>query len=200
MDLDVTETDYITLMSTHAAKGLEFKSVFIVGMEENLFPSYMSMSSPDQIDEERRLFYVALTRAKQKVTITYCNSRYQFGQMRFNDPSRFLEELPENIIENTSNIKQVSGSIGLGQPKLLGNFKQLEPKTVVTSLAMKDFKASPSTAIEQGMQVLHMKFGQGKVLKVDGSRDNRVATIHFSDIANPEKRIMLRFAKLQILS
>lgn len=201
LDQDVTETDYITLMSAHAAKGLEFKSVFIVGLEENLFPSYMSMSSPDQIDEERRLFYVALTRAKQMVTITYCTSRYHFGQMRFNDPSRFLEELPENIIENTSNIRQVSGgSLGLGQPKLLGNFKQLEPKTVVPSIAMKDFKASPSHAIEQGMEVLHMKFGQGKVLKVDGSRDNRVATIHFSNIANPEKRIMLRFAKLQIVS
>ena len=196
MDKELVDLDYVTLMSTHAAKGLEFRSIFIVGMEENLFPSFMSMSSPDQIDEERRLFYVALTRAKEILTITHCNSRYQFGQMRFNDPSRFLDEIPDGLLENSRAIK---ASSSFGQPKLLGNFKNLEPKTAAPSIAMENFKASPSSAIEQDMNVLHMKFGQGKVLSIEGSRENRVATILFPGISNPEKRIMLRFAKLMIL-
>ncbi|HMP32093.1 MAG TPA: 3'-5' exonuclease, partial [Saprospiraceae bacterium] len=80
------QNDTITLMSVHSAKGLEFKSVFVVGLEENLFPSYQTLSTPDQIEEERRLFYVAITRAEEILTLSYANSRYQYGNMRFNDP------------------------------------------------------------------------------------------------------------------
>ncbi len=104
-DMDEGENeqqDYISLMTTHTAKGLEFPSVFVVGLEENLFPSYLSMGSPDQLDEERRLFYVAITRAKQILTLSYAGSRYQFGQFRFNDPSRFLEEIDDEHFDSTS--------------------------------------------------------------------------------------------------
>jgi DNA helicase-2/ATP-dependent DNA helicase PcrA len=95
------EPNFISLMTTHTAKGLEFKAVFVVGLEENLFPSYLSMGSPEQLDEERRLFYVAITRAKAFLSLSYATSRYQFGQFRYNDPSRFLEEIDEEHFDST---------------------------------------------------------------------------------------------------
>ncbi len=202
-DFDNEETespDYVTLMSAHAAKGLEFKSVFVVGLEENLFPSFMSMSDPQQIDEERRLFYVAITRAEQFLTLSYANSRYQFGQMRFNDPSRFLEEISPENVNSALQVHNAYTHEGFGTPKLLGNFKKLAAaKEQVLAIDPAEFKASPSFKIQEGMRVMHMKFGEGKVHTIDGERDNKVATIHFKALDNPEKRIMLRFAKLQIL-
>tara|TARA_B110000459_G_scaffold60136_2_gene67363 strand:- start:71 stop:2368 length:2298 start_codon:yes stop_codon:yes gene_type:complete len=203
-DQDDGEQDTVTLMSVHAAKGLEYKSVFVVGLEENLFPSYMSMSSPEQIDEERRLFYVAITRAEAHLTLSYANSRYQYGQMRFNDASRFLEEVPESSIDAISSIKRNSGGFsdgdstsGLGTPKLLGNFKKISRAPKSLAIDPKDFKPSPSDAIKEGMKILHMKFGEGIVQSID---DRFVATIVFDQLSdNSEKRIMLQFAKLQIL-
>tara|TARA_B110000037_G_scaffold43953_1_gene54080 strand:- start:307 stop:2604 length:2298 start_codon:yes stop_codon:yes gene_type:complete len=203
-DQDDGEQDTVTLMSVHAAKGLEYKSVFVVGLEENLFPSYMSMSSPEQIDEERRLFYVAITRAEAHLTLSYANSRYQYGQMRFNDASRFLEEVPESSIDAISSIKRNSGGFsdgdstsGLGTPKLLGNFKKISRAPKSLAIDPKDFKPSPSDAIKEGMKILHMKFGEGLVQSID---DRFVATIVFDQLLdNSEKRIMLQFAKLQIL-
>ncbi|MDA9263233.1 UvrD-helicase domain-containing protein [Saprospiraceae bacterium] len=203
-DQDDGEQDTVTLMSVHAAKGLEYKSVFVVGLEENLFPSYMSMSSPEQIDEERRLFYVAITRAEAHLTLSYANSRYQYGQMRFNDASRFLEEVPESSIDAISSIKRNAGGFsdggstsGLGTPKLLGNFKKISRAPKSLAIDPKDFKPSPSDAIKEGMKILHMKFGEGIVQSID---DRSVATIVFDQLSdNSEKRIMLQFAKLQIL-
>ena len=203
-DQDDGEQDTVTLMSVHAAKGLEYKSVFVVGLEENLFPSYMSMSSPEQIDEERRLFYVAITRAEAHLTLSYANSRYQYGQMRFNDASRFLEEVPESSIDAISSIKRNAGGFsdggstsGLGTPKLLGNFKKISRAPKSLAIDPKDFKPSPSDAIKEGMKILHMKFGEGIVQGID---DRSVATIVFDQLSdNSEKRIMLQFAKLQIL-
>ena len=203
-DQDDGEQDTVTLMSVHAAKGLEYKSVFVVGLEENLFPSYMSMSSPEQIDEERRLFYVAITRAEAHLTLSYANSRYQYGQMRFNDASRFLEEVPESNIDAISSIKRNAGGFsdggstsGLGTPKLLGNFKKISRAPKSLAIDPKDFKPSPSDAIKEGMKILHMKFGEGIVQSID---DRSVATIVFDQLSdNSEKRIMLQFAKLQIL-
>lgn len=203
-DQDDGEQDTVTLMSVHAAKGLEYKSVFVVGLEENLFPSYMSMSSPEQIDEERRLFYVAITRAEAHLTLSYANSRYQYGQMRFNDASRFLEEVPESSIDAISSIKRNAGGFsdggstsGLGTPKLLGNFKKISRAPMSLAIDPKDFKPSPSDAIKEGMKILHMKFGEGIVQSID---DRSVATIVFDQLSdNSEKRIMLQFAKLQIL-
>ncbi len=188
-------TDAVTLMSVHAAKGLEFKSVFVVGLEENLFPSFLSISSPDQIDEERRLFYVAITRAKEILTLTYSNSRYQYGQMRFNDPSRFLEEISDDNVEAMISIRKKEG---FREPRVLGNFKPLRSGRQKTlAIDPKDFHPDDSSEIQEGMKVMHMKFGEGKVLMID---ERRVATIRFSDMVdNPEKRIMLAYAKLQIL-
>ncbi|MCG8328369.1 MAG: UvrD-helicase domain-containing protein [Chitinophagales bacterium] len=206
-DQNDKEGDYVTLMSVHAAKGLEFKSVFVVGLEEKLFPSFMSLDTREGIDEERRLFYVAITRAEQYLTISYANSRYKFGQMRYNEPSRFLEEIPSHHMESTAHIRSKS-NIGSnsgftsapGGAKIQGNFKRRVAASQSPRIDPKDFKPDPSDKIQAGMKVLHLKFGEGKVLSIDGSAKNRVATIFFKDAGDPQqRRIMLKFAKLQIL-
>lgn len=198
-DEEIKNTDYVTLMSVHAAKGLEFHTVFIVGMEENLFPSYMSMSDPDQIEEERRLFYVAITRAKRQLIITYAGMRYQFGQARYNDPSRFLEEIDAKHIDTSVTLRNVGGPFADG-PRILSTLPKLgKPRDPEVNIDPKSFKPDPAEQIEVGMEILHMKFGHGKVLHIDGARDNRVATIEFSKLEDPQRRIMLKFSKLQII-
>lgn len=215
MDKTIDDDNYVTLMSVHAAKGLEFPSVFVVGMEENLFPSFMSKDSLDGLDEERRLFYVAITRAEQFLTISYSNSRYQYGKQRYNEPSRFLNEISPVHIDAGSPVKsfqkspfsnQMSGRMGNNSSKparsgVSGNFKKrgtaLAPQFRID---VKDFKPSPSHEIEAGMEVLHLRFGKGEVKKVDGGAGKRMATIYFGQVdGGTEKRIMLKFAKLQIV-
>jgi len=149
-DEEKDNIDTVTLLSVHAAKGLEYKSVFVVGLEENLFPSYMSLSSPDQIDEERRLFYVAITRAEELLTLTYANSRYQYGQMRFNDSSRFLDEISEQNLEaNISMSKKPS----FKEPLILGNFKKLgKAKPKALAIDPKDFKPNKISELKVGQR------------------------------------------------
>jgi len=189
------EPNFISLMTTHTAKGLEFKAVFVVGLEENLFPSYLSMGSPQQLDEERRLFYVAITRARAFLTLSYASSRYQFGQFRYNDPSRFLDEIDEEHFDTTVERR---AKVSLPEPKLLPDRptrkRDYEPKVNPA-----DFKPSPAERIAEGMEVVHLQFGRGRVTAIDGARDNRVATILFDGGDDSERRIMLRFAKLQIV-
>lgn len=200
-DDDKGDKDHVTLMSVHSAKGLEFKSVFVVGLEEKLFPSFMSMDTMEGLDEERRLFYVAITRAEQFLTLSFANSRYKFGKMRYNEPSRFLGELPRNSIESTNFVRSSGSSsetISGGRSSVRGNFARNRPQ-VTPAIDPKDFHPSPSEKIQTGMKVLHLKFGEGKVINIDGGKGNRVATIFFKDLDNPERRIMLKFAKLQIL-
>ncbi|MEP7266947.1 MAG: UvrD-helicase domain-containing protein [Saprospiraceae bacterium] len=199
-DEEIKNLDFVTLMSVHAAKGLEFHTVFIVGMEENLFPSYMSMADPDQLEEERRLFYVAITRAKRQLVMTYAGMRYQFGQARYNDPSRFLEEIDGEHIDSAVTLRNV-GPFSDG-PRILATIPRLGNNRAKTSNSIdpKDFKADNAEHIQVGMEVLHMKFGAGKVLHIDGARDNRVATIEFKALDDPQRRIMLKFSKLQIIN
>jgi DNA helicase-2/ATP-dependent DNA helicase PcrA len=206
-DQNSKDTDVVTLMSVHAAKGLEYKSVFVVGLEEKLFPSFMSMDTQEGLDEERRLFYVAITRAEQFLTVSYANSRYKFGEMRYNQPSRFLEEIPAQHVESTAFIRSRSsfsdqaGDSNLRQgARLHGNFKKRVAASNAPRVDAKNFKPDPSDSIQAGMKVLHLKFGEGKVISIDGSAQNRVATIFFKDASDPQKKIMLRFAKLQILT
>ena len=200
-DTKNTDGDFITLMSVHSAKGLEYKSVFVVGLEEKLFPSFMSLDTQDGIDEERRLFYVAITRAEQLLTLSYANSRYKFGQMRYNQVSRFLDEISIQHLESTSSIRSKPSAESSSGAKVLGNFK---PRTTAKNNGLmvdpQTFTPSPSSEIQAGMNVLHLKFGEGRVINIDGGVGNRVATIFFKNIENPQRRIMLKFAKLQILS
>ncbi|RME95531.1 MAG: ATP-dependent DNA helicase, partial [Bacteroidetes bacterium] len=192
--------DYVTLMSIHSAKGLEFKSVFVVGMEEKLFPSFMSMDSPDGLDEERRLFYVAITRAEQFLTLSYAGSRYRYGKMMHNQPSRFLEEIPAHHLESTAALsrnpaRESAASYGPPAAKVSGNFRRTRSTAAQPVIDPKDFKPDSSDKIKTGMTVLHLKFGKGKVIALD----NGIAHIHFKDVPQPDKKIMLKFAKLQIL-
>lgn len=201
---DKTAGDHVTLMSVHSAKGLEFKSVFLAGLEEHLFPSIMAMESREGTDEERRLFYVAITRAEQMLTLTYAASRYRFGQVRYHEPSRFLSELPQECLESPAAPKGAirEAQEGTTPPgaRVTGAFSnRTNPQHHKPKVNPANFQPSPSDKIQVGMKILHLHFGEGKVLSIDGPKDNRVASIYFKDIDNPERRIMLKFAKLQIL-
>ncbi len=191
-DKDNGEVERVTLMSVHSAKGLEFKSVFVVGLEENLFPSHMAAQSPDGMDEERRLFYVAITRAELFLTLTFAASRYRFGQMRMDEPSRFLKEMglsPTGRLVTTQEEQRATVS-GLRRP----NAQVAAPSPAVIA----NFKASPPAAIKTGARVVHQRFGEGEVKDVDGSGDSLIATIAFVATSD-EKRIVLKFAKLMVI-
>jgi DNA helicase II / ATP-dependent DNA helicase PcrA len=190
--------DAVVLMSVHSSKGLEFKSVFVVGLEENLFPSFMAMESAEGIDEERRLFYVAITRAERYLTLTYSNSRLRHGQIRHNDPSRFMEEISASSVESIA--PKSSGAFlseGPSTSKLTG-FKPLRP-VMMPQIDVSNFVVAAPDKIAAGQRVLHLKFGEGKVLNVEGANDSRMATIEFPMSEEPKKRLVLKFAKLQIL-
>ncbi len=199
-DADKENLDTITLMSVHSAKGLEYKSVFVTGLEENLFPSFQSLSLPELVQEERRLFYVAITRAEKYLTLTFANSRYNFGQTRFNDQSRFIQEISQENIDGISIIsreeKRSQSDSPFGNPKVLqGAFK---PKAISPKIDPKDFKPAHPSQIKAGQKVLHLKFGEGEVIFID---ERQVATINFPEATDgKEKRIVLTFAKLQILA
>lgn len=208
----------VKLMTIHAAKGLEFASVFIVGLEENLFPSIMSMNTREELEEERRLFYVAITRAKKILTLSFALTRYKFGQLQYQEQSRFIDEISE---EN----KQFFGQKEKPKPEQKSFFgddnatkwylsKQYQQKqeaaipkptyeapkhlTKINSAAKSTATiTSDLKALQAGMQVLHEKFNAGKVISVEGSGENRIATIFFDGVGN--KKIMLKFAKLQII-
>jgi DNA helicase II / ATP-dependent DNA helicase PcrA len=191
--------DVITLMSVHSAKGLEFQSVIVAGLEENLFPSFMSMDTPEGLDEERRLFYVAITRAERFLTLTYSASRYRFGQMKYCEPSRFLVEIDAAHLEalNPVTTKQESD-----RAKITGSFGRVPSRMAAAApvIDIANFKVSPPEKIDKDMKVLHLKFGLGTVLAIEGAKDNRVATIKFKDLSEQqERKIMLKFAKLQIM-
>ncbi|MCW5923220.1 MAG: UvrD-helicase domain-containing protein [Saprospiraceae bacterium] len=200
--------DHITLMSVHSAKGLEFKSVFVTGLEENLFPSFMALEEPNGLDEERRLFYVAVTRAKEFLTLSFAQNRYRFGQIRVSEPSRFLDEITGQHYEllggigsarNTQPARpelqpRASVSGNFANPRLRAMQKNAAPVAIPA-----DFKASPLEDIVPGVRVLHLKFGEGKIVSVEGPKDNKVATIQFKNDDMPERRIVLKFAKLQVV-
>ncbi len=202
--------DHITLMSVHSAKGLEYNSIFVTGLEENLFPSFMSMEDPNGLDEERRLFYVAITRAKEFLTISYAQNRYRFGNMRTSEPSRFLDEIGGEHYELLGGIGSGRASALQQQPSpaqpragVSGNFSNPRMRAVTrpaTPTAIPaDFRISPAEDVVPGATVLHLKFGEGKVTSVEGPKDNKVATIQFKNDEMPERRIVLKFAKLQVM-
>ena len=197
---DEKEDNFVTLMSVHSAKGLEFKSIFVTGLEENLFPSFMAMKSITGIEEERRLFYVSITRAEDYLTLSFAKSRYRHGKHTHSGPSRFLNEIPLEHLDSSFSFSQNETGIAPRRQRssVSGNFKK-EITQAKLAINVADFRPSPSETIQQGMKVLHLKFGEGIVEQVDGHRDKKVATINFPQIDNSKRRIMLKFAKLQIL-
>lgn len=194
--------DKVTMMTIHMAKGLEFKYIYIVGLEEDLFPSQMMLTSRADLEEERRLFYVAITRAQEKLFLSYATTRYRFGRLKNCEPSRFLEEIdPACIKENkkfsSSSIyktKQESYSNILFKDyrKRLANQKSVKASHVPSA----DFKPSDTSGLVAGMKVEHPKFGFGKVIALDVDGANRKAKVQFDH--HGEKTLLLSFAKLKI--
>lgn len=208
--------DEVTLMTIHAAKGLEFRSVFVVGLEENLFPSMMSLNSREDLEEERRLFYVAVTRAEKFLTITYAKTRYKFGNLQYCEPSRFVEEIDASYIEYVGQQpRERQQNPGFRQSKWQSNKQQglyqkrETPKPPVSSTGRQmkkvesvnytpsaDFAPDDTSGLQPGMELEHPKFGFGKVLTVEGGADNRIATVFFNGVG--QKRLMLKYAKVKI--
>lgn len=198
------DTEHVVkLMTIHASKGLEFKAVYLVGVEENLFPSQRSLYSREDLEEERRLFYVAVTRAETYLTISYANSRYKFGVINPSEPSRFLKELPEEIVDFKGQAQQGSSNYELKSPnkqyqissgnKLVNTIKSTNQNNIDT----KNFESDSPEKFQSGQDVIHQFFGKGHINEITGEGDKRIASIVFNE--NQEKKIMLKFAKLKIV-
>jgi DNA helicase-2/ATP-dependent DNA helicase PcrA len=210
-DSNDENADVVRLMTIHAAKGLEFACVFAVGLEENLFPSTMSLYDRAGLEEERRLFYVAITRAKQRLWVTYANSRYRFGSLVQNDASRFIEEIPAEYIDRkytgTSHTGPAAG--GAGKPVVGQQFDRMPSlKKLADKLAAPpppahtptaNFAADDPMQMNIGMQVEHQKFGFGTIKTLEGGANNRIASIDFGG-THGVKKIMLNYAKLRIVN
>jgi DNA helicase-2/ATP-dependent DNA helicase PcrA len=189
-------------MTIHAAKGLEFPYVYIVGMEENLFPSIQSLGSRSDLEEERRLFYVALTRAEKKVTISFAESRYRWGNLTICEPSRFIDEIDKQYLEfprrtmvaKPSPVKPPMQKAFIPENKKL---KKLNKNQNVYGSESIPFDESLIEKIIPGIEVEHNKFGKGKVIGVEGIGASKKAAIFFKNIG--QKQLLLKYAKLKIL-
>ncbi len=189
--------NYISLMTIHSAKGLEFNSVFITGLEENLFPSMMAMNSRAEIEEERRLFYVAVTRAKKKLTLCFANSRYKFGKITPGEKSRFMDEVGSDYLEPDSMLKR-GGLISLNQPGFLNNQpRKLIKISELNSTPTENFEGDDLTNLAVGCKVAHPKFGNGEVIELEGTGGDARATVTFK--AFGQKVLILKYAKMKII-
>lgn len=198
---DQEDADKVSLMTIHAAKGLEFPYVHIVGLEENLFPSQLSITSREDLEEERRLFYVALTRAMKKVTLSFAQTRYRWGSLVNAEPSRFIKELNPEMLEiqmhkgPASNVNLDNARSAWGKPNI--NYTPVQmAKPKASEFPDTDFVADDPAKIIAGLDVEHQRFGNGRVIDIEGIKDDRKATILFEGIG--EKKILLKFAKLKI--
>jgi len=203
-DKDTDDGDKITLMTIHASKGLEFKNVYIVGLEEDLFPSQMMLGAREDLEEERRLFYVAITRAEKRLTLSYAIQRYRFGTLRTCEPSRFLDEVPIELIETPRSKANVQSSGVSGIAKFVqkqSTKRNLRPirngaNKVNSRPTPTDFVVAQMEELEIGQRVRHPKFGDGTLLKLN--IENKRATVKFDKVG--EKTLLLNFAKLMIIS
>ncbi|MBO0323107.1 UvrD-helicase domain-containing protein [Muricauda sp. CAU 1633] len=222
MDKEVGDDDRVALMTIHLAKGLEFPYVYVVGMEEDLFPSAMSMNTRSELEEERRLFYVALTRAEKQATLTYTQNRYRWGKLIDAEPSRFLEEIDEQYVENLTPVNDGYRYKSMINADIFGEvdkskLRQIKPKSgtppstqrpneqQLRKLRKLKPELSSSTTnnntidsnLTEGVLVNHTRFGRGKVLKIEGVGNDKKAEIHFEQ--GGMKKLLLRFAKLEVI-
>jgi len=225
LDKDTGDDDRVALMTIHLAKGLEFPYVFVVGMEEDLFPSAMSMSTRSELEEERRLFYVALTRAEHQAYLTYAQSRYRWGKLTDSEPSRFIDEITGEYLEyltpNEGNYRykpmidiDVFGDVDKSKlrlnkpqagtpPKKYGedsetntNVRRLKP--VSSNGPSASSQNLPDSKLNIGNMVMHERFGRGEVLNIEGVGADKKAEIKFE--VGGIKKLLLRFARLDVLS
>ncbi len=202
-DNESNDKNKVALMTIHLAKGLEFPFVYIVGLEENLFPSAMNLNSRTELEEERRLFYVALTRAEKKIYLSYVLSRYRWGKPVDSEKSRFIDEINEEFLENNviqnSITKNYSSNdqynkIGIRYKKLEkrppSNFVKIKSSSVKSNLF--------NSKLVIGNIVMHERFGKGRVISIEGKGGDKKAEIKFEK--NGVKKLLLRFSKLEIIS
>lgn len=195
------DNNKVVMMTIHSAKGLEFPYVHIVGLEENLFPSQMSLTTRNDLEEERRLFYVAITRAEKEATLSYATSRYKWGNLTSCEPSRFIEEIDPKFLDTPE--------LAAPRPKksTSGTKSGFEMKFNKPQAGLKNLKKVSSTPtssggsdnknIVVGVNVRHAKFGKGKIVNIEGTHPNRKATVFFPNVG--QKQLLLKFAKLELL-
>ena len=209
----------VSLMTIHAAKGLEFATVFVVGLEENIFPSPLAAISVRELEEERRLLYVAITRAEKHCILTNAKNRFRYGKMEFDNPSRFIDEIDASLIEGGEEAPESSfgggrssyggygseGGYGGRMPwdrDRSGYRRDYQNSKPVASQFMADpkpaFASSAAGSLFEGCRIEHQRFGIGKVLKIEGTGENTKATVEFQNAGT--KQLLLKFAKFTILS
>lgn len=211
------DDEKITLMTVHSAKGLEFKNVFVVGMEENLFPNSMTGDSARVLEEERRLFYVAITRAEEHCFLSYAKTRFRYGKMEFGNPSRFLKDIDPRFLRlprEAGALRRTEREESRREDTFYGKSASSRPKQQVIAPTvprnLKRVMPSANTAgtipsaatlpncVQQGQLIEHERFGLGEVLKVEGEGDNAKATIRFKNVG--DKQLLLRFARFKVLT
>ncbi|WP_115463047.1 ATP-dependent helicase [Winogradskyella aurantiaca] len=227
LDNDKGDPDHVALMTIHLAKGLEFPHVFIVGMEEDLFPSAMSMNTRSELEEERRLFYVALTRAEQQAYLTYTLNRYRWGKLIDAEPSRFIDEIDDQFLDVITPFEEqrfnpmldasIFGDPEPSRPSWAEKLKSVDQKRSQKRSANKPATSNKFTPPKKlkplsksqgatnlfdnkltvGNMVNHQRFGRGEVLKIEGQGADTKAEIKFENGGN--KKLLLRFAKLEVL-
>ena len=203
LDKDKNETDKkVSLMTIHLAKGLEFSHVYIVGLEEDLFPSALSSTTRTDLEEERRLFYVALTRAKRQVTITYAKNRYRWGKLNDCEPSRFINEIHKDYMRFNYNSNQKTNLLKSTKAVNKLRFKTPNKKTTLKALNKKNIISQKSTGnthfedLITGDFIIHNRFGKGEVIKTEGEGSDKKAEVKFD--TSGIKKILLKFAKYDI--
>jgi DNA helicase-2/ATP-dependent DNA helicase PcrA len=223
LDNDTGDDDRVALMTIHLAKGLEFPTVFVVGLEEDLFPSAMSLNTRSELEEERRLFYVALTRAEHQAYLTYAQSRYRWGKLVDSDPSRFIEEITPEFIEYINPLNSngyrykptidldIFGDVDKSKLRNTKPVAGIPPRTnsdedAVNSLIrkLKPVGKAPAASnanfqsnLQIGNVVMHERFGKGQILNLEGVGADKKAEIKFE--VGGIKKLLLRFAKLDVI-
>jgi DNA helicase-2/ATP-dependent DNA helicase PcrA len=205
---DEDDKNRVSLMTMHSAKGLEFKEVYLAGIEEGLFPSQMAMNTEKELEEERRLFYVALTRAEEKATISYANNRYKWGVSNPARPSRFINDLDPSYLvfpdySTDNNDEDFSFSAKSKQTETYSStpskrkLKKID-KSASGKAAAPSEKTEYKGDLKVGMKVEHSRFGKGVIMDIENAMPDTKARIAFEN--NGEKRLLLKYAKLKIIS
>lgn len=214
-NVDPADNDKVTMMTIHASKGLEFKHVYIVGLEENLFPSQLSLNSRQELEEERRLFYVAITRAMKKLTLSFATSRFKFGNINNAEPSRFLSELDPQYLQFDAIFSKGNQQGGFENKSVTQTSrfgKPMSPQAKTSTVGQRfntsktppppppaidpNFVGDDTSNIQLDQKVEHQRFGVGKVINLEGVGDNKKAEIEFEQFG--KKMIVLKFAKLKL--
>ena len=214
---DLDDQSQVTLMTLHSAKGLEFPVVFIIGLEDGIFPHLRALGEPHELEEERRLAYVGITRARERLYLSNAWSRTIFGSTQYNPPSRFLMEIPEDLIDNRrpngrsygrSSVRAMddgrsSGGAGMGrasraEARRAERRERARERVVERAMAAgQEPSATEVPSIRAGQDVRHPKFGDGVVLDVAGSGENTEVTINFSEVG--QKTLLLGWANLELV-